>query len=181
MKKRHAVLYNQIYIFLISTILFIPSLAYGGIKVSSFKCEGNREIKVGTTKYNAIEMCGEPATREIKPDKGNGSNEIEEWKYNCVSGKFNYVLSFKGHNLMSIERFSGKGEGCKPASVTVTDRNEEPVKIKSQENNMRENNKYENKNQRLEALSKNTGIPADTLMKEALDYLETKYRKKDNQ
>jgi hypothetical protein len=200
MKKRDAVINNQIYIFLMLTILFIPSHVYGGVKVSSFKCVGNREIKVGITKYTAIEMCGEPTTREIKPDKGNARNEVEEWKYSCVLNKFSYLITFKGRNLMGIERFSASEDGCKSASMeneksaivesgksssmesdksnhVKSSRTEEPVKTKPEVSNKRKNNKYENINQRLDVLSKSTGIPADTLMQEAIDYLETKYKK----
>jgi hypothetical protein len=181
MKKRHTVSHNLIYIFIAATLVFISAQAYGGIKVTSFKCEGNKEIKVGTTKYNAIEMCGEPEARETKSEKGNARNEVEEWKYICVLNKHSYLLVFKGRNLMSIERFSGEGEGCKPASTDVTEKYEEPVKTKPQENNRLENIKNENINQRLDVISKSTGIPADTLMKEALDYLEKKYREKNKQ
>jgi hypothetical protein len=196
MKKKDAVINNQIYILLMLTLLFIPSHAYAGMKVSSFKCEGNKEIKVGITKYTAIEQCGEPATREIKSDKGNARNEVEEWKYSCVLNKFGYLLTFKGRNLMGIERFSGEDNGCKSAIMesdkfssivsgksaalesdksnrVESSRPSEQVKIKPEGNN-----KNESINQRLSTLSKNTGIPADALLDEAIKYLEEKYKDK---
>ncbi len=169
-KKRAVKPHKEEYVFhMIAVIFLITATAYAGPKVTSFRC-GNREIKGGITKYTAIEMCGEPSTREIKANQGSARNEIEEWYYNCVSGKRSYLLVFKGQNLNSIERIIGEGKSGCPEVYAEKDKEESP-KINLSNNII----SCEDIQQKLEKISKKANIPSDDLMEEAFEYLEEKY------
>jgi len=162
---------------LIAGVFFITATVNAGIKVKTFRC-GDRVIKVGMSKFTAIEMCGEPTSREIKVIDGKIKKEVEEWYYNCGSERQSYILFFEKRNLKRIERIGyGTGEseclgGLVKKNKAVINKKKEPDVIQLQENL-----DFQDIIQRMEKISKETGKPIEVLMEEALEYLEEKYSK----
>lgn len=166
-----------IVIIMIVLYFFIPALVNAGIKVKNFRC-GDRVIRVGMSKFTAIEMCGEPTSRETRVIDGRAKKEVEEWYYNCGSDRRSYLLFFEKRNLRRIERVGyGKGEseclgGLVKKNKAVINKKKETVAIQPQ---VRSN--FEEIIQRMEKISKTTDRPLEELMEEVLNYLEEKYKR----
>lgn len=160
---------------IIAAVFLIPALVNAGIKVKNFRC-GDRVIRVGMSKFTAIEMCGEPTSRETKVTDGRVKKEVEEWYYNCGSDRHSYLLFFEKRNLRRIER-TGYGEG---ESECLGGLVKKPKKVISKKKEtavmqLQENLNFEEIIQRMEKISKTTDTPLEVLMEEALEYLEEKY------
>jgi hypothetical protein len=182
-------------LFICVCLFFIMSIAvYAGPSVRSFRC-GNRIVKIGDKKHDVMTICGEPTSKEVTGTGEEGyyserkgetlfpeekykdgqyesvTVKMEEWFYNCGSHNFSYILSFKGNILNEIKQ-TGYGEGkseCDgPSSSkdTLPDTSEvQPLEESTCDNTLKP----------ISELAKKTGIPADILMREAVNYLYKKY------
>jgi hypothetical protein len=175
-------------------ILFLSVSVYAGPSVRSFRC-GNRVVKIGDKKNEVMTICGEPTTREVigTDEEGyyseredgtlfpgekhkDGSYDsvtvkMEDWYYNCGSRNFSYILSFKGSVLMDIKQ-TGYGDGKSDCDRSFSRKDVTPD---IPEKESLEKNVCDKTLKPFKELSKKTGIPADELVKEAINYLYIKY------
>ncbi len=181
-------------IFSICLIFFISMSVYAGPSVRSFRC-GNRIVKIGDKKHDVMTICGEPTSKEVTgtneegyyseregdtlfPEErykdgqyGSVTVKIEEWYYNCGSYNFSYILSFRGGILEGIKQ-TGYGEGKSDCDRSFS-RKETTPEVPEEES--LEKNVCDKTLKPFTELSKKTGIPADVLVKEAINYLYIKY------
>jgi hypothetical protein len=175
-------------------LLFISISVYAGPSVRSFRC-GNRVVKLGDKKHEVMTICGEPTTRELigTDEEGyyseraeeflfpeerykDGAYEtktvkVEEWYYNCGSRNFSYILSFKGSALKEIKQV-GYGDGKSDCDRSFSQK-EIPPEVPEEESLGK--GVCDKTLKPFTELSKKSGIPADQLIKEAINYLYIKY------
>jgi hypothetical protein len=73
--------------------LGLSSVAYG------FRC-GTSLVKVGDTKLEVLEKCGEPTFKELIKTDGL---IVEKWYYDCGPQRFIQILTFSGGSLQKLE------------------------------------------------------------------------------
>jgi len=167
---------------------------YAGPSVRSFRC-GNRVVKLGDKKHEVMTICGEPTSKEVigtdeegyysekeemplfSEERYKGGSyqtktvKVEEWYYNCGSRNFSYILSFKGSVLKEIKQ-TGYGDGKSDCDRSFSRKNRTPDAPESAPPG---ENVCDSTLKPFRELSKKTGIPADVLIKEAINYLYIKY------
>jgi hypothetical protein len=87
-------------VFVLATVC--PAMA------DTMKC-GRHQVTVGDSKATVLQLCGEPAVREvISGGEGSTSVRKEQWIYDRGKGRFQALLTFEGITLRRIEFLSSQ-------------------------------------------------------------------------
>lgn len=88
----------------VSLLPFVVALSLAGaqssVTLSVLQC-GMHQVRVGETKLEVLERCGEPRLQEAV--SGENQPHVEQWLYK-QKGHFTHILTFAGTVLIRIQR-----------------------------------------------------------------------------